>query len=74
MGALRGWLKPGGVIVFSHRLMAPDPREPYYKSEYQTLDPLLRLFQEAGLQVSSLQEAVEEGGPRHRILALLRSA
>jgi hypothetical protein len=74
LSALRRWLRPGGAIVFSHRLMAPDPSVSYYKSEYEALEPLLRLFQEAGLQVASLQEAVEEGGPRHRILALLKSA
>lgn len=74
MSALKQWLKPGGTIVFSHRLMAPDPAAPYYKSEYQTLAPLLRLFQEVGLEVAALQEAIEDGGPRHRILALLKSA
>lgn len=73
MAALKQWLKPGGTIVFSHRLMAADPAAPYYKSEYQTLPPLLRLFEAAGLKVAALQEAIEEGGPRHRILALLKS-
>jgi len=74
IAALKRWLKPGGTIAFSHRLMAPAPAAPYYKSEYQALAPLLRLFQEAGLQVASLQETIEDGGPRHRVLALLKCA
>lgn len=74
LSALRQWLMPGAAIVFSHRLMAPDPSGSYYKSEYETLEPLLHLFEAAGLQVAALQEAVEEGGPRHRVLALLKSA
>ena len=74
MAALKRWLKPGGTIVFSHRLMAAEPEAPYYKSEYQALAPLLRLFEAAGLKVAALQEAIEEGGPRHRVLALLTSA
>ncbi|MBA4096922.1 MAG: hypothetical protein C0484_09170 [Rhodospirillum sp.] len=74
MAAMKRWLKPGGTIVFSHRMMAADPGAPYYKSEYQTLAQLLRLFEAAGLKVAALQEAIEEGGPRHRILALLKSA
>jgi hypothetical protein len=74
LAALKRWLKPGGAIVFSHRLMAPDASATYYKSEYETVQPLLRLFQEAGLQVVSLQESVEDGGPRRRILAVLESA
>lgn len=74
LSALRQWVSPGGAIVFSHRLMAPDPSASYYKSEYETLEPLLRLFEAAGLQVAALQEAVEEGGPRHRMLALLKPA
>jgi len=73
MVALRRWLKPDGAILFSHRLMAPGPSAAFYKSEYETLEPLLRLFQDARLRIASLQEAVEEGGPRHRILALLAS-
>jgi hypothetical protein len=74
MAAMKRWLKPGGTILFSHRLVAAEPGTPYYKSEYQTLAPLLRLFEAAGLKVAALQEAIEEGGPRHRILALLKSA
>lgn len=74
MTTLRRWLKPGGAIMFSHRLMAPDPGAAFYKSEYGTLEPLLRLFEATGLKVAALQEAIEEGGPRHRILALLKSA
>ena len=42
MAALKRWLKPGGTIAFSHRLMAANPATPYYKSEYQTLAPLDR--------------------------------
>jgi hypothetical protein len=74
MAALKRSVKPGGAILFSHRLMAAESGTPYYKSEYQTLAPLLRLFEAAGLKVAALQEAIEEGGPRHRILALLKSA
>jgi hypothetical protein len=74
MSAMRRWLNPGGIIMFSHRLLPPQSGAPYYRSEYQTLEPLQRLFGEAGLRVMSLQEAVEEGGPRRRILALLTPA
>jgi hypothetical protein len=74
LSALRRWLRPGGAIVLSHRLMMPDSHASYYRSEYETLEPLLRVIQEAGLKVASLQEAVEEGGPRHRVLALLKPA
>jgi len=72
MTALRRWLKPGGAIVFSHRLM-PEAKagEPYYQAEYHSVDPIKPLFAQAGLQVVALREAVEQGGPRHRILALL---
>lgn len=71
MRVLRKWLSPGGAILFSHRLMPPQPNAPYYKSEYETVAPLLALFDQAGLRAAALQEAVEEGGPRRRILALL---
>lgn len=75
LAALRRWLKPGGAIIFSHRLMpTAKDGEPYYQSEYQSAEPIMRLFPAAGLRVVSLQEAVEEGGPRHRILALLALA
>jgi hypothetical protein len=74
LSALRRWLSPGGAILFSHRLMASDPSGSYYKSEYKALEPLLHLIQQAGLKVAALQEAIEEGGPRHRILALLTSS
>jgi hypothetical protein len=74
MVALRRWLKPGGAIVFSHRLM-PDAKdgEPYYQAEYQSVEPIKSLFAQAGLRIVSLREAVEQGGPRHRILALLQA-
>jgi hypothetical protein len=74
MAALRRSLKPGGAIVFSHRLM-PEAKdgEPYYQAEYQSVEPIKALFAQAGLRTVSLQEAVEQGGPRHRILALLEA-
>jgi len=73
--ALRRWLNPGGAIIFSHRLMTPrDGTDPYYLAEYESVGPLETLFSQAGLQVVSLQEAVEEGGPRRRILALLKAS
>jgi hypothetical protein len=72
MVALRRWLKPGGAIVFSHRLMAESQRtDPYYAAEYGSVEPLVALFADAGLQIVSLREQIEEGGPRHRVLALL---
>lgn len=75
MRALGRWLKPGGAIIFSHRLMAESEGvEPYYLAEYRSAGTLVNLFAEAGLQVVSLQEAVEDGGPRHRVLALLKPA
>lgn len=74
MTGLKRWLKPGGAILFSHRLMPSQPNAPYYRSEYETLAPLLDLFRQAGLQIASLREAAEEGGPRRRVLALLVSA
>ena len=72
--ALRRWLKPGGVVIFSHRLIAEhDDTESYYLAEYQSAEQLVALFSQAGLRAVSLREAVEEGGPRHRILALLQA-
>lgn len=74
MTTLKRWLKPSGAILFSHRLMPPQPNVAYYKSEYETLAPLLNLFRQAGLEVRSLRETAEEGGPRRRVLALLTPA
>lgn len=74
MSTFKRWLKPGGAILFSHRLMPPQPNAPYYRSEYETLAPLLNLFRQAGLEVTSLQETAEEDGPRRRVLALLTPA
>jgi hypothetical protein len=74
MATLKRWLKPGGAIMFSHRLMPTQPNAAYYESEYETLAPLLKLFRQAGLEVTSLRETVEEGGPRRRVLALLTPA
>jgi hypothetical protein len=74
MTTLKRWLKPGGAILFSHRLMPSVPSAAYYKSEYETLAPLLSLFRQAGLEVTSLRGTEEKGGPRRRVLALLTSA
>jgi hypothetical protein len=74
MTTLKRWLRPGGAILFSHRLMPPQPNAPYYRSEYETLAPLLDLFRQAGLEVASLRETAEDGGPRRRVLALLTPA
>lgn len=73
--ALRHWLKPGGAIVFSHRLVADAPGgEPYYRAEYDRAEPILALFADAGLRVVSQQQCREENGPRRRLLALLEAA
>ncbi|WP_162916817.1 class I SAM-dependent methyltransferase [Dongia deserti] len=73
MLALRRWLKPEGMILFSHRLMAGDVMtESCYLAEYESAGPILNLFQEVGLQVVSSLEPVEQSGPRHRFLALLK--
>lgn len=77
MRALRQSLKPDGIILFSHRLMAgaSDGR-----TEYSSVDPLRRLLAEAGLRIVTAQEHVEnpaltqERLARHRLLAVLRSA
>lgn len=73
---LRGWLKPGGVMVFSHRLMAPAPGA----GEYGDAAELVALLGAAGLGIVTQQQHHEEIAapgrdlPRHRFLALLRAA
>lgn len=75
MRTLRGWLKPQGTIIFSHRLIAGEaPSDPCYLAEYAVAEPLVALLSQAGLRVASSHEAIEEGGPRRRFLALLRPA
>jgi SAM-dependent methyltransferase len=82
MRALRRWLKPGGVVIFSHRLIdgSADATSPIHRAEYGSIDPLRRLLAEAGLRIEALQEHLEDvvpgGGkrPRHRALAVLRAA
>jgi hypothetical protein len=70
--AMRRWLKPGGAIVFSHRLIG-DARgtEPYYRAEYDEPEPILALFAETGLRVVSHQQHTEKTGPRRRLMAVL---
>ena len=70
MHALRRWLKPGGAMIFSHRLIE-GTSEPFYRAEYSTSEPILALFAEAGLRVVSLEQYREEDGPRQRLLAVL---
>jgi len=73
--AMRQWLKPGGAIVFSHRLIGEDQdAEPYYRAEYDRAEPILALFAEAGLRVVSLEQYREEDGPRRRLLAVLETS
>ena len=82
MVTLRHWLKPGGAILFSHRLIGPnaDTDNPAYRTEYEAAEPLRRLFADAGLVVMALEAHIEdpkqaEGRlPRHRVLAVLRAA
>lgn len=76
MRTLRGWLKPGGRIVFSHRLMESG-RGDGYLAEYQNAAQLATLFGQAGLRAVSLAEyrdAPDARDPRHRILALLAAS
>lgn len=80
MRTLRGWLRPGGKVIFSHRLMAGGAKEdqPFYRSEYPTANSVLTLLLAAGFRVVSMQERIEEPSdaigrePRRRMLALLR--
>lgn len=73
MVALRQWLKSDGTIIFSHRLMADAAAtDACYVAEYRSIEPVMALLAEAGLQVVSLEESIEQGGPRHRLLALLK--
>jgi len=82
MRTLRQWLKPGGALVFSHRLMADagNGADSFYRSEYPWVASILALLSEAGLHIVSMREQIEDPSaaagrePRHRILALLRSA
>ncbi|HEY1383806.1 MAG TPA: class I SAM-dependent methyltransferase [Dongiaceae bacterium] len=77
MRTLHRWLKPGGIMLFSHRLMSEGCDE---RAEYGSVDPLRRLFAEAGLRIVALQEHIEDSAcvagraPRHRVLAVLQSA
>ena len=76
MQALRSWLKPDGIVLFSHRLMGhgSDGRD-----EYGSAEPLRRLLVDAGLRIVTSQEHVEDPAliqgrpPRHRVLMVLRS-
>ena len=81
MRTLRQWLKPGGAVVFSHRLMADEAgkTDSFYRSEYPSVASILALLSVAGFRVASMQEHVEDPAaaagrePRHRLLALLRA-
>ncbi len=77
MRQLRGWLRPGGAIIFSHRLMEVEPG--LTGPEYRSADQLIDLLDRAGLRVAAQRQQREEVAapgrdlPRHRFLALLQT-
>ena len=78
--SVRQWLKPGGSVIFSHRLIARPPDDVFYQSEYSSAAPIIDLLSQCGFRIAALEEQVEDTAaaqgrePRRRMLALLHPA
>lgn len=78
--SIRQWLKPGGSVIFSHRLIARPPDDVFYRSEFGSVAPIVDLLSQCGFRIAALEEQVENAAaaqgraPRRRLLALLQPA